>query len=89
MQGLKGAIPVKMMYYLRHCTDIDECAENTHQCGQNCTNNVGSYICFCMTGYILQNDERTCVGELLATIELPNLSLYVLSLTINKISNSH
>ena len=37
-----------------HCTDIDECAENSHMCNvknSNCSNTEGSYTCDCFTGY--------------------------------------
>ena len=43
--------------------DINECAEGTHQCDQNCHNNVGSYACSCNTGYRLNSDDRACDGE--------------------------
>ncbi|XP_035672719.1 IgGFc-binding protein-like [Branchiostoma floridae] len=44
--------------------DVDECAENTHDCDANadCTNTHGSYTCQCRPGYT--GDGRTCViGE--------------------------
>lgn len=42
-------------------TDIDECLEDGHHiCDQNCVNTPGSYICTCMPGYILGNDNWTC-----------------------------
>ncbi|KAI6661003.1 Phosphatidylinositol phosphatase PTPRQ-like isoform X5 [Oopsacas minuta] len=41
------------------CKDIDECNLNTHQCDQICTNNVGSYVCSCMTDYYLST-ETVC-----------------------------
>ncbi|XP_066488438.1 pro-epidermal growth factor [Tiliqua scincoides] len=43
------------------CIDIDECLEGgLHICGQNCVNTPGSYICTCMPGYILGNDNWSC-----------------------------
>ncbi len=50
------------MFFL---ADIDECAVGTHQCGQNCHNNVGSYTCSCNTGYRLAPDGRSCLSECL------------------------
>ena len=35
------------------CKDFDECAPELGTCGQNCTNNKGSYYCSCVDGYIL------------------------------------
>ena len=31
-------------------------------CAQVCTNTVGSYICSCESGYVLQINNRTCDG---------------------------
>ena len=44
------------------CVDIDECAENSSNCTQNCTNTVGSFTCSCGSGFTLGNDRRTCQG---------------------------
>ena len=44
--------------------DIDECAEDRDGCTQTCTNTVGSYTCSCLSGYRLESDKHTCVGEL-------------------------
>ena len=36
------------------CTDIDECADNTHSCnlgGELCFNTIGSYVCVCNEGF--------------------------------------
>ena len=43
-------------------TDLNECAINNGNCGQVCTNTVGSYNCSCNGGYILNGDARTCAG---------------------------
>lgn len=44
------------------CTDIDECASG--QCGQLCVNTIGSFICSCNPGYTLDNDGKTCNGNI-------------------------
>ena len=44
-------------------TDINECATNNGNCGQVCTNTVGSYTCSCNSGYSLNADARTCAGR--------------------------
>ena len=41
-------------------TDIDECAEGTDMCGQNCHNTIGSYNCSCNIGYRLNMDGFGC-----------------------------
>ena len=44
-------------------TDIDECVTNNGGCSQNCSNNFGTFICSCNTGYTLFSDGLTCNGE--------------------------
>lgn len=36
----------------RFCVDVDECAENIHECskGQTCENRQGGYACICPPG---------------------------------------
>ena len=46
--------------------DINECASNNGNCSQICSNTVGSYMCSCMTGYVLDVDGTTCNGEMLS-----------------------
>ena len=41
---------------------------DTDGCDQICTNDVGSFNCSCMNGYVLNADGRTCDGELHCTI---------------------
>ena len=44
--------------------DIDECAEGTAMCEQNCHDTVGSYTCSCSPGYTLNTvDGVRCHGE--------------------------
>ena len=43
--------------------DIDECAEDTDDCTQLCSNDVGSFTCSCNTGYRLASDTHTCNGK--------------------------
>ena len=45
-------------------TDIDECAEETSQCSQECSNTIGSFICSCVDGYTLDIDGRKCNGRI-------------------------
>lgn len=54
------------------CDDIDECAEGTHKCSQNCVNTPGSYHCTCRPGFDLAPDKTSCINinecELMAEI---------------------
>ena len=43
--------------------DINECSKGTHGCSNGCTNTVGSYLCYCPTGYELDASLKTCVGK--------------------------
>ena len=67
--------------------DIDECWDNTDNCSQGCNNTIGSYLCFCVDGYILDTDLHTCNGtvmcELLATCFIVTLSSCNLQMSMN------
>ena len=43
-------------------SDIDECSYGIDGCSQTCTNTVGSFICGCNRGYVLDSDGVTCNG---------------------------
>uniref|UniRef100_A0AAG5CQZ0 Cell adhesion molecule n=1 Tax=Anopheles atroparvus TaxID=41427 RepID=A0AAG5CQZ0_ANOAO len=43
-----------------HCTDINECREETHDCSHYCTNTPGSYRCYCPERAPLAKDGKTC-----------------------------
>jgi hypothetical protein len=47
---------------LRISADIDECAENTDLCEQDCANTIGSYNCSCGTGFIIDVNAYSCDG---------------------------
>ncbi|XP_043471383.1 fibrillin-1-like [Leptopilina heterotoma] len=46
----------------RYCVDVDECAENIHECskGQTCENRQGGYACICPPGHTVVSN-RDCV----------------------------
>ena len=46
-----------------HYLDINECQTSNGGCAQNCANTIGSFICSCNSGYILNADSRTCDGK--------------------------
>ena len=45
---------------LLYHTDIDECVESP--CDQECSNSDGGFECICEGGYVLNTDERSCLG---------------------------
>lgn len=45
--------------------DIDECADGTSGCDQQCTNTEGSYRCSCRDGFYLGLDDHTCIGKMI------------------------
>lgn len=49
--------------------DIDECANNSHDCYDkktHCVNVPGTYKCGCKEGYILDDKKGACHGTLLS-----------------------
>ena len=56
-------------------SDINECAEGTDDCAQNCHNNVGSYTCSCNTGYRLNADGFGCDGNIDFLMQIVNVIL--------------
>ena len=47
--------------FLKFSTDINECALE-HSCQHRCINSIGSYLCACHEGYLLDTDGQTCIG---------------------------
>ena len=61
----------KTLSGLKHCrfstsvaSDIDECTEGSHNCGQLCINTLSSFTCSCQSGFKLTTKPRTCNGKL-------------------------
>jgi len=46
--------------WLCTCIDIDECLSSP--CGHTCINTVGSFVCSCNNGYVLDSDGLSCNG---------------------------
>ena len=51
-----------------HCVlmyiDIDECEQNLASCVQGCDNLVGSFSCYCHSGFYPALDGASCISEL-------------------------
>ena len=53
----------KSTYHSSFNLDINGCATNNGNCLQTCANAIGSYLCSCTIGYVLNADGRTCDGK--------------------------
>ncbi len=54
---------VQVMYILFAHADINECQSSNGGCDQICTDNVGTFVCSCNTGFELATNGQTCTGE--------------------------
>ena len=54
---------VLLFHFRFFFSDIDECSNNLHDCGEHskCANEPGSYKCTCADGYT--GDGKTCAGN--------------------------
>ena len=52
------------MSSLHTYTDIDECEMGNGGCEELCVNVLGTYHCLCPRGFILQDDNHSCEGNL-------------------------
>ena len=43
--------------------DINECAIMNGNCSQICTNTNGSFMCSCNSGYQLNSNNQSCIGN--------------------------
>lgn len=53
-----------IVYFCNSISDIDECTSGIAKCSQRCNNGLGNYICDCLPGYSLAEDQRECNGKL-------------------------
>ena len=54
------------------CSDVDECAEDVHDCHRKaeCINTRGSYRCSCLNGY--HGNGKQCKGKQVIHVHLRN-----------------
>uniref|UniRef100_A0A3B3CNB0 EGF-like calcium-binding domain-containing protein n=1 Tax=Oryzias melastigma TaxID=30732 RepID=A0A3B3CNB0_ORYME len=45
-------------------TDVNECEETNGGCEALCCNTIGSFYCRCPVGQKLNEDAKTCQGQL-------------------------
>ena len=50
-------------YHILLYTDINECEWDNGDCDQICNNEQGSYSCACWSGYTLDYNGKTCIGQ--------------------------
>ena len=48
--------------------DVDECQQRPKVCEFTCSNTLGSFVCGCPAGYVLNMDQRTCRGQLVPSV---------------------
>ena len=58
----KNSLHIFKHVTLFYIADVNECAIGSFECSQNCHNTIGSYICGCDCGYIIDVDGRSCNG---------------------------
>ena len=49
--------------FVNTVSDIDECAEDTDDCAQVCTDTDLGYTCSCQSGYRLASNGHGCDGK--------------------------
>ena len=47
------------MLYFPPLSDVNECTTKM-PCGQKCINTIGSFLCQCSTGYVLNANKISC-----------------------------
>ena len=74
------------VFHFAACPDLDECAAGEHECNEHamCNNTVGSYSCYCQSGY--KGDGTNCEGRCEMSEESAELSKFPSSST-SAISN--
>ena len=58
--GMCAIVSIKSLNLMLLHADIDECTQGIDGCDQMCTNQNGSYSCYCGSGYQLSSDRHGC-----------------------------
>ncbi len=56
---------LRLWHIWSHLLDIDECSMDKGGCQHICNNTMGSFECICQFGYLLDENERNCSGNVL------------------------
>ena len=58
---------VLIVYYHHHfhatSQIVNECESDNGGCDQICTDTLRSFSCNCSDGYLLDEDDRSCIGK--------------------------
>lgn len=70
--SLTACVCVRFFFFNLSFPDVDECAEEGY-CSQGCTNTEGAFQCWCVQGYELRPDKRSCkaLGKAPCTVFQP------------------
>ena len=83
-------VTMVMNFFMLKLADIDECLSSP--CGHTCTNNVGSFVCSCNDGYVLDSDQLSCNGtyaiSFIFVINSPPLHLNLSVVSYSHASNA-
>uniref|UniRef100_A0A0G4IE73 Uncharacterized protein n=1 Tax=Chromera velia CCMP2878 TaxID=1169474 RepID=A0A0G4IE73_9ALVE len=61
-----------------NCTDVDECANSTHDCQDSCSNTIGSFVCSCPSdGYFGSSAGPSCLDVDECQIGIDTCDLFV------------
>ncbi|XP_065170934.1 collagen and calcium-binding EGF domain-containing protein 1-like isoform X4 [Atheta coriaria] len=52
------------------CVDVNECLENNADCEHECINEMGTHRCGCKQGFVLGEDNRTCIKQEALDVEV-------------------
>ena len=72
------------MFYCKfyYILDINECLDDNAGCQQVCNNIIGSYLCSCNDGFMLDENRHNCSGMLYIIHMQVHVSTCVLSFEI-------
>lgn len=90
---MEGAVPVRETHYRTIlyllCVDDNECAmSGLNSCAQDCVDIIGSFLCFCRSGYLLDSNAKTCSGTYIRNkLAIQDLSLLYIDINECSVNN--